>query len=1061
MPLKTNKYLLLALVIALIFHGSAIFFTLESTYDALIHLFFADHYATDWFSHWNMKWYTGFTVMGYPPLVHQTIAAFSFLGGLKFGLFATAIVAVILFITGIYRFSLLITSNLQMAGYAALFAVFSSSFVETLHLFGQLPSIIGIGLLLHALPEIHGWIKDRSWKRLWTAIALIGVTVCSHHVTPIFGMIFFIFPVIGMAIMDRAISDLAFAKAELSNANLSKKNQKVSKENSTSGSPKKLKLEPKDSNLHGEKITLKAFWNTFRKLFWRIVGFGMASLVLIVGCILPYWINTKNNPITQVPIPHGSRDNFLEVLSSGLVFFIIPWGVLLFILPYIFYRFFSKRLLFFGLSFSLLTLLGTGGTTPLPKLLLGDNAFNILTLDRFTLWASIMAVPIAGSFIYELVQGSMHRYILERLGKVANRVILSFFAVTFIVFTIFTISLGYFRPSQPAKIDMQPITNFLNQDQHDRWRYLTLGFGDQMAWLATQTKAQSVDGNYHSARRLPELTTRPVERLENSKFRGIEGLGSLQQFLTVPEKYHLKYTFSNDKFYDPILYFCGWQRLQRLENGIMVWERLNVSPLPSISSRDQVPLWQNILWGTVPMSMVVILLFVVFRRVTNLYRAEYDESIALWKSKKKRSSSFKTLFFGGSTIWVAVVCVAFVHQMYAVYIQNDSYRSPENVLLSYYDATDFKRYQDAFDHFAANESLSFDRFMLSISVTDGLTSSYAKLQNIETEIIEQNEFTARAKVHLAYVTPLKKIFKEEEHDLIKEDGKWKIRYKDLGTDLPPDQLVSINSTTFFNQGRRRISTEQTYHEDVLKQPNLQILDAKLVQQNGSYFIIGTVQNIDTVPADVIINGTLYDEENKQLASYNAQYELKHKLLPMEQSPFKIGFQGIAWSTTKDEIPSVYDPDHYTPLFFENAPTKFAIQAAGNVSTEDLDEPLTISDLNLQSKQLTGSLFNTGIQEVTIPQMLTSYYNENQELIWLDNYFVSESVRPYRKQKFEVTLQDLKGLKVIDQDMSNCYVNGMPNKILSTPQTKTLQKTDMQSIPYVSLMTNSYISKPTQ
>ena len=110
---------------------------------------------------------------------------------------------------------------------------------------------------------------------------------------------------------------------------------------------------------------------------------------------------------------------------------------------------------------------------------------------------------------------------------------------------IFTMSLNYFRPSQPQKINMLPIVNFLSQDMHDHWRYLPLGFGDQMAWLSAQTNAMTVDGNYHSARRLPELTTRPIERLENSKFRGVQGIGSLQQFLTVPEKYNLKYIFSN------------------------------------------------------------------------------------------------------------------------------------------------------------------------------------------------------------------------------------------------------------------------------------------------------------------------------------------------------------------------------------------------------------------------------------------------------------------------------------------------------------------------------------
>ena len=303
----TNKYLIAALLLGLAFHGSAIFFTLETTYDALIHLFFADHYTSSWFEPWNYEWYTGFTVQSYPPLVHQSMALLSYIGGLKFGLFTVAIIAIILFITGVYRFSLLITSSRTAAGYASVLAVFSSSFVETLHIFGQLPSIVGISVLMHALPEIYLWLKTgRKWY-LATSLSLISVTVTSHHVTPIFGMVFFIFPLIGMVIMDHS----------------------------------------RDRVNSMKEVTIKIFINSFFKLFWRIVSFGILSLVLIVGCILPYWINSKRNPITQVPIPHGSRDNFLEITSSGLVFFLIPWGILLLILPYIFYRYFSKRYLFF------------------------------------------------------------------------------------------------------------------------------------------------------------------------------------------------------------------------------------------------------------------------------------------------------------------------------------------------------------------------------------------------------------------------------------------------------------------------------------------------------------------------------------------------------------------------------------------------------------------------------------------------------------------------------------------------------------------------------------------
>jgi 4-amino-4-deoxy-L-arabinose transferase-like glycosyltransferase len=77
--------------------------------------------------------------MGYPPLVHQSIGLLSLIGGL-FGMFTVAIIGIVLFITGVYRYTLMMTGNRNVAGYAS-FAVYSSSFVETL-IFGQLPSII-------------------------------------------------------------------------------------------------------------------------------------------------------------------------------------------------------------------------------------------------------------------------------------------------------------------------------------------------------------------------------------------------------------------------------------------------------------------------------------------------------------------------------------------------------------------------------------------------------------------------------------------------------------------------------------------------------------------------------------------------------------------------------------------------------------------------------------------------------------------------------------------------------------------------------------------------------
>lgn len=986
---KTNKYLIVALILGIVFHGTSMFFTLEKSYDALIHLFFAEHYTNSWFEPWNYKWYTGFTVMGYPPLVHQSIALFSFIGGLKFGMFTVALLAVILFITGVYRFSLVVTSDRRIAGYASILAVFSSSFLETLHIFGQLPSIVGIALLMHSLPEIYLWISTGKYRYLITAISLIAVTVTSHHVTPIFGMVFFVFPLIGIVILD-------FSKEQVHSF---------------------------------KEVTFKLFLQSFFKLFWRIISFGGLSLITIIVCILPYWINSKNNPITQVPIPHGSRDNFFEVTSSGLVFFLIPWGILLFFLPYIFYRYFSKRYLFFGLSFCLLTILGTGGTTSIPSKILGETAFNILTLDRFTFWATIMALPMFGEFVYRFVEGDLKELIQLKFGAVYHRLLGGVLAGLFLFLAIFTMNFGYFRPTQPQKIKMLPIVNFLNQDQHDQWRFLPLGFGDQMAWLSAQTKAMTVDGNYHSARRLPELTTRAVERLENSKYRGIEGIGSLQQFLTIPEKYNLKYVFSNDKFYDPMLYFSGWQRLQQLENGIMVWEKLNVPPLSKILPKEEVPLFLKLMWGIIPL-LTVLLAFVL-----NIQMIWYQTL------KIKLKSTPKFLFFKNkfivfpkrlllvSHLWGILLVTVIFYGTYYFYIKNASQISPKNVVESYYDALDFKEFERAHSYLIPNK-VSIDQFMLEVSVTDGILSSYAKLDAIQLTINNLTNNKAKVTAITKWITSLDKLEKTVEHNLEKKNGKWFIQPKKIDFDIPPDQLFSENSPNYYNHGRRRITTQQTHHEDVLKQPVLEILSAKLVKSDNQYVVIGEIQNIDNVPADVVVKATLYTEDNKELANYNAKYAIKHKLLPKETTSFRIDFEGIAWLNKKDVIPKTFDPNQFTPVDLKELPVKFNLQCAGNVATKDLYKNVAISNVENNQNLIKGTLFNFGIKEVTIPQLIFSYYNEAKELIWVDHQFLNEGARVQRKQRFEYSLLGEKNVEIINSSLENCFVNGLPNNSIT-------------------------------
>ena len=561
-----KKLLLVALSLALVTHGIVIYFTLPKTYDAFVHIFFADHYSRFWFEPWEYRWYTGFFTTSYPPLVHQSIALISKVFPLKVAFSIYAIFILEILILGVYRFTKIFFDK-TTAGVAAILTVVLSSIVETLHVYGQMPTLTGLAFLLNALPFLYQYIVKRKFIYLVMALAFLSVTVSSHHVTAIFGMVFFIAPTVFMALVD----------------GMPKDNQ-----------PKNL-----------FRFAIDVIKAGFKK-YKEIILFGGLMLVLAVGLIFPYWYWSKTDPITQVSIPHGSRDNFFEKPSSGLIFFIIPLTLIFALLPAITYSITKqRRFIGWAVSFFLCLLFGSGGTTPLPKMILSSNAFNILTLDRFGFWASIIAIPFMAKFIYSFISGPVQDFWSKNFSTQTHFILSAVFGFTYLLFIIFVFHLGSFRPLQPKEIDIQPMLNFLNRDEHMRWRYLTLGFGDQMAWLSSNSLAATVDGNYHSARRLPELTTRPVERLENAKFSGDEGLASLNDFLSNSEKYSLKYVFSNDRYYDPLLYYNGWSRTIRLENGIMVWEKGNISTIKPVQPKEVNPMLKKA-WGIFPISSLCV-----------------------------------------------------------------------------------------------------------------------------------------------------------------------------------------------------------------------------------------------------------------------------------------------------------------------------------------------------------------------------------------------------------------------------------------------------------------------
>lgn len=539
--------ILAIVLVALAVHGPLLLMQLPSnSFDANFHMFFASHYAHHWFNPWNEKWFAGFSQTTYPPLTHQWIALLSTVVGLKMGYMLVQLIGVLLLPVGVYRFARIWVED-RAASYAALGTVFLGALAFLVYQAGQLATVSSAALYLNALPYFYEWMTEARGRALLKGVAISLAAAAAHHVTLIFGVVLFAGPVLWTACLDA-----------------------------------------REGRVPG----------TLAGVLSRAAGFAVLVGAGVGVVLLPYWLALIQHPIQQIPIPHDSRANFLLNSTTAINYFVIPYGALILALPFIFIRGAStSRLRPLLVGFWLTMIFGLGGTTPLPRWLLG-RSYEILTFERFTFWATLLAMPLVGVLAVEL---------LDRFQSKAA-VALSLAAVGTVGAALWWLNGNPYRPAGTTNV--QPVIAFLNRDGHDAYRYVTLGFGSELAKVSTYTSAGSVDGDYNSARLLPEMTHYGSAQLTNAKFYGSAGMASLRAMLEHANRYGLKYIFVHDSYYEPLLTFVGWRKIETFNNGdITAWSKDDVPPAHKITSDAMPPPWQGFLWGILPIGVSFLAIF--------------------------------------------------------------------------------------------------------------------------------------------------------------------------------------------------------------------------------------------------------------------------------------------------------------------------------------------------------------------------------------------------------------------------------------------------------------------
>ncbi len=534
----------------LAFHGPLLLMKLPAhSFDANFHMSMASHYAQHWFDPWNKKALAGFSETTYPPLTHQWIAIFSHVVGLDYGFMIVQGIAIFLLPFAVYRFAKLWTDE-RAASYAALLSIFTGSLALLVYQDGQIGTTAATTLFLLAIPYLYQYIVWGKKQDLWLGVCICCTAAAAHHATLLFGMVFFIPPTLWIAVRDYRES-------------------------------------------HPEVSITKPV-----QRMGIFAGLSLAGMALV---LLPYILIMMKNPINQVPIPHMSRSNFLLHPIWGLHYWLMPFSFVVLALPYIFYKGAERRLRPLLLGFYFALLFGLGGTTPLPRLLLG-RAYEILTFERFTFWAVLLALPFVGMLAATLID----RFQMKAVAGIA---------VLAIGCGALAAAWNTYFPLLAAPIDVRPVVNFLNQGDHAKYRYMTLGFGNALSRVMCYSNAPSVDGEYNSGRTLPEMTKYGAGQLSSAKFYGSQGMESLAAMLKHADHYGLRYIFVHDAYYEPMLTFAGWRKIEDYNDGeVTVWTTIGIRAAYDIPSPLRPPLWQGIMWGTLPVGVSLLTIALAFMR---------------------------------------------------------------------------------------------------------------------------------------------------------------------------------------------------------------------------------------------------------------------------------------------------------------------------------------------------------------------------------------------------------------------------------------------------------------
>lgn len=257
--------------------------------------------------------------------------------------------------------------------------------------------------------------------------------------------------------------------------------------------------------------------------------------------------------------------------------------------------------------------------------------------------------------------------------------------------------------------------------------------------------------------------------------------------------------------------------------------------------------------------------------------------------------------------------------------------------------------------------------------------TYATVDSFEVLPLHASDKEAEVELKLHWSTVVGASVTQRDVQVIKNGDRWEAEWPIVKETKVPPQVIPVNYLRW--DVIYRGAADDWGAQDV-ESPHVRIVDMHPVERAEGVVILGELLNEDVVPAYVSVNATLLSKNNSVIATEGTFDNISHLLLPKQVTPFLIRFPDLQLS----DVGSI----RMTPL-------SSLIAASADPVIEIENEQLHPAP----DASVTGQLANQSGQIVNVAHVLTAFYNETGQIVWVAGQYVNQALLSQTPVPFQI------------------------------------------------------------